>query len=81
MGSEAAIGNGTETVDLRDATHEETTMTVHPEGTETSSMTGEAEAELVDGEIEAAMEDSGAEIKSAREAQALRPRRRNQLQI
>jgi hypothetical protein len=80
VGSVAAIENGTETVD-RDAIQEETRMTVHLEETETSSMTGEAEAEVVDVEIGAAMADSGAETRSVREARALRPRRRNRHQI
>jgi hypothetical protein len=80
VGSVAAIGNGTETVD-RDAIQEETRMTVHLGGTETSSTTGEAEAEAVDVEIGAAMADSGAETRSVREARALRPRRRNRHQI
>jgi hypothetical protein len=80
VGSVAAIENGTETVD-RDAIQEETRMTVHLEEIETSSMTGEAEAEVVDVEIGAAMADSGAETRSVREARALRPRRRNRLQI
>jgi hypothetical protein len=74
------IGNGTEIVALHDAMPEETMRTDRPGETETYLMIEGAEVDdVVIGAT--AMADLEAELsRSARKAQALHPRRRNQHQ-